>query len=301
MVLTDEQINRTYQLIKKKLLDSVSKSDFKTVVFLGGQPGSGKSHLTEISINNLENNSAVIIDTDLIRKFHPNKKNTTDNNIYSLDIDCYKWCNMLIEDAKKESKNLIFDGTFGGDSVAIQQDTMKNLKECGYSVNLNLLATNDIVSKIGISYRYEMQLSKFNTGRPVDLEYHNKVYKNIPNNLMQTLSKSLVDEFNIYGRNHTTKNTILIGTFKAPELKINPIPAIVSYVNERSRCFTKQEVKELASWKNNTEKLVTSNNSNLVAFNKSMTSDDPSASIALKNQIKAIFDAKNSLDYRVKI
>src|ERR1035437_8668463 len=95
--LSDERILQIYEeKIKPKFFDNVSVSDNKTAVFLGGQPGAGKSYLKGISIDNLATKSAVIIDSDLLRQNHPNLGMIAEKDIYNLDKECYKWGEMLI-------------------------------------------------------------------------------------------------------------------------------------------------------------------------------------------------------------
>lgn len=288
--LSDDELRKLYEeQIKPNLVDSVKSSPVdKTCIFLGGQPGSGKSYLNDISINTTSTKSAVVIDTDLIRNYHPQKALLPSKDQYQLDKDCLKIGEMIINDAIKEKKNILFDGTFGGANVEGSQKLMDKFKSEGYKIKLNLLATNDVVSKIGFNYRYELHQKLYNSGRPVELAYHNQVYQNIPNNLMKTLSKNSVDEFNIYGRNHVTKKLEKIHSYDSNDLKKNPSKAVVDYVKERTRPFDKEEIKELNRWCKNTEKLVESNKGDIKAFKASIHSDDKHASIELKNQIKEI-------------
>src|ERR1035437_3103240 len=108
--LTEERILQIYEeKIKPKFFDSVAISENRTAVFLGGQPGAGKSYLKGVSIDNLATRSAVIIDSDLLRQHHPNHAMIAEKDIYNLDKECYKWGEMLIRDAVKENKNLVFE------------------------------------------------------------------------------------------------------------------------------------------------------------------------------------------------
>ena len=286
--LTDDEIKEIYEsVIRPAFFDDIKSTDKPEAIFLGGQPGSGKSKLSDISINDLHNKSALTLNTDDIRDYHPYKKLVPQDKVYELDREGYKWGNMLYEDCIKHKKNIIFDGTYGGD-VAFQEDKMKDLKKNGYNIKLNLLATNDVVSKIGINYRYEKEKQSTGSGRAVDLSYHDKIYKNIPNNLMKTISKNLVDEFKIYGRNHHTSKVNLISEYKSHELKTNPHKPVVDFVKERTRQFTSSEINELHNWAKNTEKICVANKTDINAFRNSLTTDDTNASSSLKHQVDEI-------------
>lgn len=286
--LTDEDLSSIYKnIIKPGLFDKIKRSNHKTCVFLGGQPGSGKSYLNDITINTFENQSAVVIDSDLIRKHHPYIPLITEKDIYSLDADCYKWGEMLIKDSIKENKNVVFDGTFGGNITHTLQ-LLERFKENNYITKLNLLATNDIVSKIGFNWRYEYQKKLTGFARPVDMLYHNQVYERILENLNKTLPLNTIDEFNIYGRDHVTKRINLCHTYGIEELKVNHGKAITHYENERTRQFTAQEIKELSSWYSKTSRLIQENNGSLQMFQEAMQTYDTKASLQLKEQIKII-------------
>lgn len=292
--LTEEDLSSIYKnIIKPGLFDKIKKSDKKTCVFLGGQPGSGKSYLNDITINTLANQSAVVIDSDLIRKHHPYNPLIAEKDIYSLDEDCYKWGEMLIKDSIKEHKNVVFDGTFGG-NMAHTYKLLERFRENGYNTKLNLLATNDIVSKIGFNWRYQHQKKLTGYGRPVDMLYHNQIYERILDNLHKTLPLNLINEFNIYGRDHVTKKINLCHTYGAEELKLNPGKAITDYENERNRKFTSQEIKELNNWYIKTSKLVEENKGDLQMFQESIQTYDTKASLQLKEQIKIITNAGES-------
>lgn len=288
--LTEDDLSSIYRnIIKPGLFDKIKRSNNKTCVFLGGQPGSGKSYLNDITVNTLDNQSAVIIDSDLIRKHHPYTPLIAEKDIYSLDSDCYKWGEMLIKDSIRENKNVLFDGTFGGNMGHTYQ-LLERFRENGYNTKLNLLATNDIVSKIGFNWRYEYQKKLTGHGRPVDMLYHNQIYERILENLHKTLPLNLIDEFNIYGRDHVTKKINLCQTYNLDELKSNPGKAIADYENERNRKFTNEEIKQLNSWYVNTSKLVQENNGDLLMFQEAMQTYDSKASLQLKEQIKIITD-----------
>jgi hypothetical protein len=198
---------------------------------------------------------------------------------------------MLIQDCIKEKKNIVFDGTFGGNMDYIEQDIRK-VKDNGHKIKINALSTNDSVSKLGFNYRYEDQLNKLGKGRPVDLSYHDEIYKKIPNNLTIAIGKGLVDEMSIYKRNHETRKSELVQNFDRNVLKHSKDSPIYEFDKERARPFTDKEITYLKKWYENTEILAYKNGSanNLKG---TVTTDDIRATDLLKEQIKFIKDTKN--------
>ena len=219
----------------------------KTATFLGGQPGSGKSYLNLIAIGEMALKEAVVIDSDMLRDYHPRKPMIAEKDVYSLDKDCYKWGDMLIADCVKENKNILFDGTFGGSTEQLHKK-MKELKDQGYDIRVAVLAVDNTVSRIGIQYRYERQVRDHGSGRPVDSSYHAQVYAKIPANLADTASKKLVDEFTVYGRNHYTRTLAKVATISGPEAALQPTKVGEAVEKERSRPYNEREKFSLKSW-----------------------------------------------------
>jgi predicted ABC-type ATPase len=282
--LLDDQLRELYEkVIKPKHFSTVAKNTAteKTVTFLGGQPGSGKSYLNSIAVDNMPLKDAVVIDSDMLREYHPRKPLIAEKDVYSLDRDCFKWGDMLINDCIKENKNILFDGTFGGSTEQIHQK-MILLKERGYKINVSVLAVNDSVSRIGIQYRYEKQIRDRGTGRPVDVNYHDQVYDKIPNNLLETATKGLVDEFMVYGRNHNTHKLRKVTSVMGTDVIDTPGELISAFISERNRPYTEKEIVSLRSWVNATIKLTEENKHDAKSFSAKVnldrnvkTSDDP--------------------------
>lgn len=289
-LLTQDELKQVYNLIiKPRLFNHAKESGNKTCIFLGGQPGAGKSYLTDISIDSLDNRSAVVIDSDLLRNYHP--KNTPlfpEKDIYSLDEDCYAWGSMLIDDCMKENKNVVFDGTFGG-NVKPQIELMRRFKENGYSTKLNLLSANEVVSKLGVCWRYGHQKKNLGRGRPVDMEYHDMIYQRIPQNLETVFSqKGLIDEFSIYGRNHVSSRLHCTNTFNAEMLQQQPGSALEAYMQERCRPFTPDEIKMLNGWFNQTRRLTGESNGDVLHLSSVLENSNNSYPGSLRKQINEI-------------
>lgn len=60
--------------IKKQEIDIATSSSSPTCIFLGGQPGSGKTKLIDCIKKDYPQKNFAIIDADNYRKFHPNKE-----------------------------------------------------------------------------------------------------------------------------------------------------------------------------------------------------------------------------------
>ena len=104
-----------------------------------------------------------------------------------------------MQDCIAEQKNIIFDGTFGGE-VQYLIERINQLSSKNIPIYINLLAVNEYVSKIGIYYRYEFEKSLKGEGRKVDIIYHNQVYKKIPSNIALVIRSNSIKSLSIYIR-----------------------------------------------------------------------------------------------------
>lgn len=290
--LTEEQILRIYEdKIKPKFFDGVSVSENKSATFIGGQPGAGKSRVTKLTIDSLDTKNAVIIDSDLIREKHPLHGEIAEKDIYNLDKECYKWGDMLFKDAIKEGKNIVFDGTLGG-NLDRTLDKMAILKENEFKVNVNVLATNDAVSKIGVTWRYEQQREQSGKGRNVDLGYHDQIYQRLPENIDLIIKSKYVEDFKIFSRDNATKQIILRpdNTYDAQKLMKDHTKPIYDFIQERTRPFKREELNELQAWASNTASMIARRGGDSTIFKGIVATSDPNAGEFLKSQIKSIAD-----------
>lgn len=293
--LTEESLIQIYQeKIKPKFFDNVSVADNKTAVFLGGQPGAGKSYLKGLSIENLTTQSAVVIDSDLLRQHHPYHAMIAEKDVYNLDKECYRWGTMLIGDAVKENKNLVFDGTLGG-NLEQTLKTIAELKAREYKVNVSVLATNDVVSKIGVTWRYEQQKAQWGKGRDVEIGYHDQIYQRLPDNLHEIIKSNYIDELKIFGRNNLTKEIFSTpnSTYNLERLQKNPSAAIYEFIQERTRPLKAGELYQLQAWATNTVAMIQSRSGDINMFKYALTTTDINAKDILKSQIKSIAEFTN--------
>lgn len=294
-LMTEDRLLQIYEeKIKPKFFDAVSASDNKTAVFLGGQPGAGKSYLKGLSIENLTTKSAVIIDSDLLRQHHPYHAMIAEKDIYNLDKECYKWGAMLIRDAVKEDKNLLFDGTLGG-NLEQTLKTIAQLKEKEYKVNISVLATNDAISKIGVMWRYEQQKAQYGTGRNVEMTYHDQIYERLPDNLHEIIKSNYIDELKIFGRNNLTKQIFSSPsyTYNTDRLLKDPSAPIYEFIQERTRPLKAGELRQLQAWASTTVSLIERREGDINTFKYALTTSDINANQTLKSQIKSISEFTN--------
>lgn len=173
-------------------------------IFLGGQSGSGKSGLAEFIRRQFSKaGGAVVVNSDAFREYHPQfpylQQSQFDKASSLVNPDTIKWQQKLIRSTSESGRNLILDGTLGGDPRPIRQ-TMQQLREKGYTIQLSILAVPAVSSRLGIYKRYENQIERKGQGRWVGMDNHDKLYAQIPQTVALMETEQVVDRIHIYGR-----------------------------------------------------------------------------------------------------
>lgn len=176
-----------------------------TALFLGGQPGSGKSSLAQFHLQQFaDRGGVVLVNSDALREYHPAfaelQRTDADQASFLVNPDTVVWQQKLIGAAIENKRNLLLDGT-----PAPILATMQRLREAGYAIHVSILAVPAEQSRLGIYKRYEDQLLLKGSGRwrsdvSVGMETHNRVFEEIPQNLALFRGQSVVDQIEIYAR-----------------------------------------------------------------------------------------------------
>ncbi|TAE31645.1 MAG: GNAT family N-acetyltransferase [Cytophagales bacterium] len=173
-------------------------------IFLGGQSGSGKSKLADFEYSQFsKSGGAVVVNSDELREYHPQFENLQqtqfDKASFLVNPDTVKWQQKLIAATAESGRNLILDGTLEGTPDPILQ-TMQQLRERGYTIQLSILAVPAVSSRLGIYKRYENQIEREGQGRWVGMETHDRLYAQIPQTITLLETEQAIDRIHIYGR-----------------------------------------------------------------------------------------------------
>ena len=200
---TENQLLFTEEILPTAF-DETAPAATPKAVFLGGQSGSGKSGLSAFILRTFsETEQAVIINSDALREYHPAfpglQKTDVNQASFLVNPDTVKWQQQLIAAAVNTKRNLILDGTLGGNPAPIRE-TMQMLRSAGYQIQLSVLAVPARLSRSGIYKRYEDQVALRGTGRWVGMENHERLYDEIPRTLALLEREIAVDRIEIFGR-----------------------------------------------------------------------------------------------------
>jgi adenylate kinase family enzyme len=208
---------RIFEKIKKKYLLFQNPSSNPKGIILGGQPGSGKSYLSN-EVRDEFKEDFIFISTDDLRPYHPaysalqQNPATIQNAANLVNPYASAWTERLIEYCIINKYNLIIDSTLGGNTEAVFR-TIDMYKNNGYQVHIRVMAVPAIVSRLSIFLRYETQLAEKGFARWTRMEDHDDRFKKLESVLEQIITLKQIDSCKFYERVLRENGTIELKVF----------------------------------------------------------------------------------------
>lgn len=166
-----------YKEIEEQVFLGKHPKKYPIAIVLGGQPGSGKSFLIKEAKGEFDDGNVVIINGDEYRRWHPDSKkilnNYEEDYAFYTDADVRTWTSNLFDKAITDKYNFIFEGTMRTQKIC---ETLKTIKQAGFSIKIKALAVNGIDSLISTLERYETQKLAEGHGRVTPAESHREAY-----------------------------------------------------------------------------------------------------------------------------
>lgn len=201
-----ERVRLADDLVKEELADkrSVSLSSKPKAIIIAGQPGAGKSEVTDRAERQLMSEGYsvkdyIVIDIDEYRKNHPKYQNLREENPRQaaslVQSEASYFGERLKEAAIEKRTNLIIDGTLSNPDKAEQM--VRDLKTRGYEIEIHAVAVDSETSTQRVELRYQSGLDR---GKPryVPEFVSTEAYKNIPESLERCSDSGCVDRVKIY-------------------------------------------------------------------------------------------------------
>lgn len=186
------------------LAKSESKPQTQPIGYvLGGQPGAGKSALTEtLQETVFKKNPAFAINGDEFRQHHPRFKQIVET--HGQEASKYTgsfsatMTEMAIRRAIEERRNIIIEGTFRTAETPLQ--TLQGLKDAGYETGVAIKTCPAYASLASTVERYETAIKDREPARLTPREHHDITVKALPQNADTVLKSGLADSFVVYSR-----------------------------------------------------------------------------------------------------
>lgn len=246
--LSDEEHKLKYAEIEKDSFAGTTPVERPRIVITGGQPGSGKSKLIELSKDEFPDGNVVVINGDDLRYYHPkaNQILKIDDKRFAerTDPDSRKWTRQLFDKAIVEQRNIIFESTMReADPLS---KTMMRLKESGYQITAKVVACHERMSATGVFMRYESQKADKGYGRFSAMESHDAGYDGMPKTIDYIEKNKLADNIQVHDR---SGRVLYSNKLEGSKWKNDPRAAQIVEA-ERSRQPTNIEIQQFQeTWK----------------------------------------------------
>lgn len=240
--LDDKQNKIIGNLIIEDYTRGITPVENPIVIILGGQPGAGKSELITQAQSMIGKN-AVICNADDYRDYHPKSDEIKQKHeAYYPEITVtysQPWNNRLKAHCEANRFNYILETTFSSGDV--MNNTIRALKEKGYTVYVMVLAVNKRLSFLGTRLRYEGMKANDGYGRLVVQAVHDQKYELVASTLEAVQNAHLYDKLFIYGRAGRQKvrgmrNGLVL-------LSENSINAVQDYFAEREKEWSDNDLR----------------------------------------------------------
>jgi len=202
--LSESRFHKVQEIIIRDTTYGKHAADSPVVVILGAQPGAGKTELERITRTELGGN-VVNCNADIFRDFHPQAEEIKQRfeNYYPQITAPYaqEWNKGLREYCEANRLNYILETTFS--SGPKMNETISELQQKGYRVEIKLLAVHPKLSLLSTHVRFEEMKLKENTGRLVGKEAHDNRYYMLAPTLFVVQGAELYNKLQLYGRSFT--------------------------------------------------------------------------------------------------
>lgn len=181
-------------------VDAIAEAEPPTLVFIGGQPGSGKSRTVSARATSL--GAAVVVDSDELRKLHPRIRDIAEADSLRMDVlsngPVPAWTRTLIDAARERRRNVIIENTFARPEAMI--DEAGRFRDAGYRVVADAIITAPAASRLGIVDRYRRAADAGEIARWTTENAHTTAVDNIAGTIDELLRSGAVELVNMHTR-----------------------------------------------------------------------------------------------------
>ncbi|MFK4086193.1 zeta toxin family protein [Kribbella sp. NPDC020789] len=184
-------------------LEPVDPQPHPVVVFIGGQPGAGKTATTDMIGHTMGLRGPIAhVCGDFYKPFHPDYARLMDEDERTAGaftrLDTRSWHEAAEDWARARGCHTIVETALADPEEFRRVAT--RFQAAGFRAEVNVLAVPEALSRLGIVARYLEQLAVHGRGRFVAQSNHDGCYRGIPETIAAVQSERLADSVIVFRR-----------------------------------------------------------------------------------------------------
>lgn len=201
--MNDAELQDIFQADIKPVLEADSAPSFHPVtVFLGAQPGAGKTRGQSIAESLYPPGAVVPIVGDDFRKYHPDYPRLVSHDpLHMPDITAHAagmWTGMAVQWANDNHIGSIIEGTWRNVNTVL--DSAREAKRLGRATHAMLVAVPPVLSRLGTVTRFYDALAEGNEARWTPPTAHDETVRKLDSNVATIARSGLIDRFTVVNR-----------------------------------------------------------------------------------------------------
>ncbi len=185
-------------------IEGVAVSGDPCTVFVGGQPGAGKTRAVHMILDmGLHEGTLLPVNGDDLRQYHPDYDRLCDEDPLSMPIQTAEasaeWIRRTMAYSTANRISTIVEGTWRNASTVL--DEASNAKLNGRTTHAIVLAVPPVLSRIAILERYYRDRSVGLPSRWTPTSAHENTVRNLASTVRLIAGSPLIDRFTVIDRN----------------------------------------------------------------------------------------------------
>lgn len=184
-------------------VDRARSDERYVLVFVGDQPGAGKSRLVAMAL--AEHRGAVEINGDDLRKYHPDYDELMETAPLTMPdataAAAGAWVSLSASYLRNQGAGVVLETTMRQADVV--STTASEFKRVGYAIESRSLAVPAAVSRLGTLQRYAEQIRRSGAGRWTPTRAHDSAVEAMPGTVEALVDAGLVDRGLVQRRDGT--------------------------------------------------------------------------------------------------
>ncbi|MEV4418464.1 zeta toxin family protein [Patulibacter sp. NPDC049589] len=221
------------------------------VVYIGGQPGAGKSALQDRLRDQLEatdgRHSVLEINNDRFRLYHPRYRELQriDDQRASVltNPDANAWVDLAIDASRTIRSHVFLESSLRRTDEILK--TTRGYRDAGFGAELHLVVTHPLISRISVAERYLGQIDTGQPGRYVVTDTQQEAIDLLPRSLRALADSGLFSMIGLHQRSGVDILTGTPGPWLTPDAIVDAYRAAVAEqaaALERTKLLRRVEV-----------------------------------------------------------